>query len=328
MYRPSEDLKQVTPWIPVAENAELGERLDVGCTPQTFAEALVVSTGGMQEFGASGSQLPDAVDDVVDGERDMLDAATAVGSEEVVDLPGRTAAVRLQDGERDVFGRVLDDLGEHSLVSHKDVLLIGQLESEDCAIEGNGGLHGTRRHTDGDVVDGTHERAAGSRRLRVTTRPPISDRQEMLRATSSLHEGMADVGERQDGGQNRGSTLVRVPDRLGFGLRPPAQRCVECLDGIRGSQRDVGHSGTVAPHVTNGGVLCREPSRKNKLNCTLAQKNRLLLMHAGIGARVSCDLETQASAHVGDELLSVRDEQFNVINSGQWDHLPPSLRRI
>src|SRR5262249_39058044 len=107
-----EDLEHVTFVVPVNQDAQVGQHLNVLVDlPHPVRKQLIVSVGNSQERDIVRPHGPYCLHDVVCGHRDVLDSGAAVELQIFLDLPPATALGRLIDGELDAPVSAGDHLG-------------------------------------------------------------------------------------------------------------------------------------------------------------------------------------------------------------------------
>lgn len=187
--------------------------------------------------------------------------------QKLVYLPRIERRIGFDQGERDRAGSTLDHLGIHCLTAHHDALLEDHLEVQDLLVELHGGRELPSFETDGEVVylaQAAVEPGTLLRNRRETRKYP------RIATGGALHEGVNHISEASDRGRYEPVPLGRFRHRCGA----PAHRLGECLRGVGGRKRDIGHPVTVLLDVCGCRVVGTLRHRQHQPDLILAERHR------------------------------------------------------
>jgi putative peptidoglycan lipid II flippase len=225
LHRLGEDLQQVPVLVAVGQDAQLVQLVQrhPGLA-HPGAELLVVAGRGGQELDPGRGHGPDAGHDVVGGQRDVLDAGTAVELQVLVDLRLALAGRGLVQRELDLPGPVRDHLAHQRGILGGDVVadeFLHVREAHDPVVEVHPFVHLAELDVADAVVDLGEEStsAPGPDGLGRDVSGQVG-----ARVTGPLDQRVPGVAVGGDGGQHGLAVVVLDDARLGQPARSVRDR--------------------------------------------------------------------------------------------------------
>src|SRR5512133_1350697 len=317
---PGEDLQQIALVVPVGEDAQLLEAVQVQLdVAEAVGQLPVVGVGDPHELDAAVAQGAHAGHDVAGLDGDVLDPRAAVEVQVLVDLGAFLALGRLVDGELDAPVAVPDDLGHQGRVLGRDGLVaeVDQLgEAQDPLVELDPPVHLAQLDVADHVVDGLQ----ADRRQRVGHRGPGGEPgQERPGVAGAVDQRVDGVAVGGDGRPADDAVLVLVVARLQHATGAPLGGGAVGDGGVGHGQGDVADPVAVAGDVL--GDLGPGPQRagQHQPDRPLPEDPGGLVTQAGLGAGVGDRGEAEPGAVEVGRLLGVADPQLDVVDAEQGE---------